>query len=230
MNRLNIVLFLALLASCVYLVSVSYDARRLYAELDAARNEEKALATEFERLQAERQAQATPLKVERLARDLEPDRHVGIVRHRGNPTRRRLALVAGAEARHPERHRGVEGLRQPEEAVEAVQLGVGPGEGSAHGAVRSARGLRRIRAPSGESGAGNHHCMEQRLSGPHVRERSSRARTQHACRPGRTRRWDGPSTWEPSHHRGWDRSSAAASERRADATADRARWVRTSSS
>ena len=69
MNRLNIVLFLALLASCVYLVSVSYDARRLYAELDAARNEEKALATEFERLQAERQAQATPLKVERLARD-----------------------------------------------------------------------------------------------------------------------------------------------------------------
>lgn len=69
MNRLNIVLFLALLASCVYLVSASYDARRLYAELDAARNEEKALANEFERLQAERQAQATPLKVERLARD-----------------------------------------------------------------------------------------------------------------------------------------------------------------
>ena len=69
MNRLNIVLFLALLASCVYLVSVSYDARRLYAELDAARNEEKALATEFERLQAERQAQATPMMVERLARD-----------------------------------------------------------------------------------------------------------------------------------------------------------------
>ena len=69
MNRLNIVLFLALLASCVYLVSVSYDARRLYAELDAARNEEKALATEFERLQAERQAQATHLRVERVARD-----------------------------------------------------------------------------------------------------------------------------------------------------------------
>ena len=66
MNRLNIVLLLALLASCLYLVSVSYDARRLYPpSIDAARNEEKALATEFERLQAERQAQATPLKVER---------------------------------------------------------------------------------------------------------------------------------------------------------------------
>lgn len=69
MNRLNILLFLVLLASSVYLVRVSYDARRLYAELDAARNEEKALDTEHERLQAERQAQATPLKVERLARD-----------------------------------------------------------------------------------------------------------------------------------------------------------------
>jgi cell division protein FtsL len=68
-NRLNIVLFVMLLASSVYLVRVSYDARRLYAELDAARNEEKALDTEHERLQAERQAQATPLKVERLARE-----------------------------------------------------------------------------------------------------------------------------------------------------------------
>lgn len=69
MNRLNIVLFVMLLASSVYLVRVSYDARRLYAELDAARNQEKALATEFERLKAERQAQATPLKVERIARE-----------------------------------------------------------------------------------------------------------------------------------------------------------------
>jgi cell division protein FtsL len=69
MNRLNVVLFVMLIISCVYLVSVSYDGRRLYAELDAARSEEKALATEYERLQAERQAQATPLKVERLARD-----------------------------------------------------------------------------------------------------------------------------------------------------------------
>jgi cell division protein FtsL len=68
-NRLNVLIFLVLLASSVYLVRVSYDSRRLYAELDAARNEEKALDTEHERLQAERQAQATPLKVERIARD-----------------------------------------------------------------------------------------------------------------------------------------------------------------
>jgi len=68
-NRLNVLIFLVLVASSVYLVRVSYDSRRLYAELDAARNEEKALDTEHERLQAERQAQATPLKVERIARD-----------------------------------------------------------------------------------------------------------------------------------------------------------------
>ncbi len=69
MSRLNVMLFLALLASCLYLVKVSYDGRHLYAELDAARNEQKVLDTDFERLQAERQAQATPLKVERLARE-----------------------------------------------------------------------------------------------------------------------------------------------------------------
>lgn len=69
MNRLNVLIFLVLVASSVYLVRVSYDSRRLYAELDAARNEEKALNTEHERLQAERQAQATPLKVERIARE-----------------------------------------------------------------------------------------------------------------------------------------------------------------
>jgi cell division protein FtsL len=69
MSRLNIALFIALLASGVYLVGVSYEARRLFAQLDAARNEERALTTEFERLKAERQAQATPLKVERIARE-----------------------------------------------------------------------------------------------------------------------------------------------------------------
>ena len=69
MNRVNIVLFVMLVASSVYLVRVSYDSRRLFAELDQARNEERALDTEYERLKAERQGQSTPLKVERLARD-----------------------------------------------------------------------------------------------------------------------------------------------------------------
>ncbi len=69
MTRLNVVLLIMLLASSIYLVRVSYDARRLFAEFDRAQSEERALDTEFERLKAEKQAQATPLRVEKTARE-----------------------------------------------------------------------------------------------------------------------------------------------------------------
>jgi cell division protein FtsL len=69
MTRLNVLLLCALLASSVYLVRVSYESRRLFAELDRARAEERVLASEQQRLLAERQAQATPLRVEQMARD-----------------------------------------------------------------------------------------------------------------------------------------------------------------
>lgn len=69
MSRLNLFLLLVLLASSVYLVRVSYEARRLFAELDRAQSQERQLDSEFERLKAERQAQATPLRVEKTARD-----------------------------------------------------------------------------------------------------------------------------------------------------------------
>lgn len=69
MTRLNVLLLLVLIASAVYLVRVSYDARRLFTGLDRARNEERLLASEFERLKAEKQAQATPLRVEKTARE-----------------------------------------------------------------------------------------------------------------------------------------------------------------
>ena len=69
MTRLNVLLFVALLLSSLYLVRISYDARRLFTELDKAQNDERALDIEFERLKAERQAQATPLRVEKTARD-----------------------------------------------------------------------------------------------------------------------------------------------------------------
>jgi cell division protein FtsL len=69
MNRVNVVLLVMLLASSVYLVRVSYESRRLFAELDRARSEERTLASEQQRLLAEKQAQATPLRVEKMARD-----------------------------------------------------------------------------------------------------------------------------------------------------------------
>ena len=69
MTRLNVLLLVVLLISSLYLVRVSYDARRLFAELDRAQNEERTLDSEHERLKTEKQSQATPLRVERTARD-----------------------------------------------------------------------------------------------------------------------------------------------------------------
>lgn len=69
MTRLNIVLLIALLASSLYLVKTSYESRRLFGALDRARAEERTLETDFERLQVDKRAQATPLRVERVARE-----------------------------------------------------------------------------------------------------------------------------------------------------------------
>jgi cell division protein FtsL len=69
MIRLNLVLLLAVLVSAMYLVGVQYDSRRLFFELDKAHSESKRLETERERLQVEKRAQATPARVERLARE-----------------------------------------------------------------------------------------------------------------------------------------------------------------
>ena len=69
MTRLNVLLLLALICSSVYLVHVSHESRRLFAELDRARSEERLLDNEFERLMSDKQSQATPLRVEKTARD-----------------------------------------------------------------------------------------------------------------------------------------------------------------
>ena len=69
MTRLNLLLLVALILSSLYLVRSSYESRRAFAELDRAREEQRRLDTEFNRLQAERQAQATHLRVEKMARE-----------------------------------------------------------------------------------------------------------------------------------------------------------------
>ena len=69
MTRLNVVLLLILLASSLYLVRVTYESRRLFAELDKAQNEERSLETDSQRLKTELRSQATPLRVERTARE-----------------------------------------------------------------------------------------------------------------------------------------------------------------
>jgi cell division protein FtsL len=69
MTRLNVLLLVALLFSAVYLVRVSHESRQLFAALDKARNEERLLDNEFERLLSDKQTQATPLRVEKTARE-----------------------------------------------------------------------------------------------------------------------------------------------------------------
>ena len=69
MTRLNLVLLFAVLASSLYLVRVQYDSRRLYTEIERAQNDARKLEMEHERLQVEKRAQATPGRVERIARD-----------------------------------------------------------------------------------------------------------------------------------------------------------------
>ena len=69
MTRLSLVLLLAVMASALYLVRTQYDSRRLFTELDRAVAESRRLETEHQRLQVEKRAQATPLRVEKLARD-----------------------------------------------------------------------------------------------------------------------------------------------------------------
>ena len=69
MTRINLVLLLAVIASAMYLVNVQYDSRRLFTELDRVTAESHKLETEFERLQVEKRAQATPARVEKIARE-----------------------------------------------------------------------------------------------------------------------------------------------------------------
>ena len=69
MTRLNVLLLIALLFSSLYLVRVSHESRQLFAALDKARTEERLLDNEFERLKSDKQSQATPLRVEKTARD-----------------------------------------------------------------------------------------------------------------------------------------------------------------
>jgi cell division protein FtsL len=69
MTRLNLMLLLAVLASALYLVNVQYESRLLFTALDKLNAEGRRLRSDNERLQVERQAQATPLRVEKMAKE-----------------------------------------------------------------------------------------------------------------------------------------------------------------
>jgi cell division protein FtsL len=69
MTRLNFFLLLAVIASALYLVHTQYESRRLYVELEKAGAQSRRIESDSERLQVEKRAQATPLRVEKLAKE-----------------------------------------------------------------------------------------------------------------------------------------------------------------
>ncbi|MFO0490385.1 MAG: cell division protein FtsL [Curvibacter sp.] len=69
MTRVNLVLLLAVLTSALYLVSVQYESRRLFAGLDRAVGESRRIEAEREQLELEQRRQATTQRVEKLAKD-----------------------------------------------------------------------------------------------------------------------------------------------------------------
>ena len=67
--RLNILLLIVTIVSAMALIQSQYESRKLFTELDRAVAESRQLETDHQRLQVEKRAQATPLRLEQLARD-----------------------------------------------------------------------------------------------------------------------------------------------------------------
>ncbi len=87
MTRLSLFLLLLVIASALTLVHSQYESRRLFMALEAERKEAARLEVEHDRLQVERRAQATPLRVEQIARQQLQMRMVspGITQYVGTP-------------------------------------------------------------------------------------------------------------------------------------------------
>ena len=69
MIRFNIALFIATLATMLYIVGVQYESRRLFVEVEKANLNVRKLEFENAALQVEKRAQATPLRIEKLAKE-----------------------------------------------------------------------------------------------------------------------------------------------------------------
>ena len=69
MSRVDVLLVAGLIGSGLLLVNSAYETRRLFSAIERAKGEERQLDSEYKRLDAERQVQATHLRVERVARE-----------------------------------------------------------------------------------------------------------------------------------------------------------------
>lgn len=69
MMRLNLVLLVAVVASALYLVRTQYESRRLFVEVDKAHTLAHKYEVERDKLEVEKRAQATSLRVEKIAKE-----------------------------------------------------------------------------------------------------------------------------------------------------------------
>jgi cell division protein FtsL len=88
MTRLNLFLVIAIILSSLFLVHSHYQSRRAFMALEAATKEATRLEIEYERLQVERRAQASPLRIEQIAKQQLQMRLVtpGITQYVKQPT------------------------------------------------------------------------------------------------------------------------------------------------
>ena len=68
MTRMNLFLVIAIILSAMFLVHSHYQARRSFMILEAAMKEATRLELEYERLQVDRRSQASPLRIEQIAK------------------------------------------------------------------------------------------------------------------------------------------------------------------
>ena len=68
MTRVSMLLLVATVVSALWLVHSHYESRRMFMDLESARKEAKRIAVDHDRMEVERRAQATPLRVEQIVR------------------------------------------------------------------------------------------------------------------------------------------------------------------
>lgn len=69
MIRVNVLLLAAVVLSALYLVHTQYESRRLFVELEKAALQMRKLEMDSESTLAEKRAQATPMRVDKLAKE-----------------------------------------------------------------------------------------------------------------------------------------------------------------
>jgi cell division protein FtsL len=69
MTRINVLLLAAVLATMLYIVKIQYESRQLFVAIEKATVEVRKLEFSHAALQVESRAQATPLIIEKLAKE-----------------------------------------------------------------------------------------------------------------------------------------------------------------